>query len=177
MVYEFWYCVVNYIINVWQRGVGVAPESCLHNQRQHSEPAGQRRWELDGEQWTDGVRQVFENSNNTSPNKAQHPPLQGKSSFQQPTPNVSFLIWYFLHYCEPKKPNFAFNNFLHVCYRRISTVCTLVSCCSLERRFPCCCCCLPARTSAPATGLWWASRSMGSPCPCRSLSWVGGEKT
>lgn len=69
----------------------------------------------------------------------------------------------------------ACNNFLRVCDRRISTVCTLVSCCSLERRFPCCCCCLPVRTSAPATGLWWASRSMGSPCPCRSLSWVGGE--
>lgn len=59
--------------------------------------------------------------------------------------------------------------------RRTSTACTPASCCSLETRCPCCCCCLPARTSAPATGPWWAPRSRASPCRCRSSSWVGGE--
>lgn len=58
--------------------------------------------------------------------------------------------------------------------RRISMACTPGSCCSLETSCPCCCCCLPVRTSAPATGPWWGPRRPGSPCPCRSLSWVGG---
>lgn len=88
----FWIlCVFNGITVVWQRGVAVASESCLqHSQWQCSEPV-RRRWgrELDGEQWTGGVHQRSEGSGHTSPDEAQHPPLQGNSGFSshlQPLP-------------------------------------------------------------------------------------------
>lgn len=63
----------------------MASESCLHhNQWQCSEPVEQRGRELDGEQRAGGVRQVSESSSHASPDKAQHPPLQGKNGFKQP---------------------------------------------------------------------------------------------
>ncbi len=66
----------------------MASESCLHhNQWQRAEPAERRGRELDGEQRAGGVRQVSESSGHTSPDKAQHPPLQGKHAFKQPPPN------------------------------------------------------------------------------------------
>lgn len=80
---------------MWQRGVGLAPESCLqHGQPQCSEPAGRRGRELDGEPWSGGLCQVSESSSHTSPDKAQHPPLQGKNGRQQPplTPPVWVVL-------------------------------------------------------------------------------------
>lgn len=57
----------------------MAPESCLHHgQWQRSEPVERRGREFDGEQRVGGVRQVSESRSHTSPDKAQHPPLQGK---------------------------------------------------------------------------------------------------
>lgn len=67
--------VVNIIIVVSQGGVGLATESCLqHNKWQRSEPGGR---ELGGERRPGGVHQISESSGHTSPDKAQHPPLQG----------------------------------------------------------------------------------------------------
>lgn len=77
--------------HVWQRGVGVAPESCLHStERWRSEPVERRGGELDGERRSDGFRQVSEISRHASPDEAQHPPLQGKES---PDICVSRRIW------------------------------------------------------------------------------------
>lgn len=57
----------------------MASESQLQcNRRQCSEPVERGR-ELDGEQRAGGVGQVSESSNHASPDKAQHPPLQGKT--------------------------------------------------------------------------------------------------
>lgn len=72
--------VVLTALSLWQGGVGVASESCLHhNQWQCSEPVEWRGRELDGEQRPGGVHQVSAACSHASLDKAQHPPLQGKT--------------------------------------------------------------------------------------------------
>lgn len=96
-----------------------------------------------------------------------------------PATATSKLFLIFILFQNSKdKVNLNFYTYISLCifcfHRLTNMACTPVSCCSLETRSPCCCCCLQVRISAPATGLWWAPKSPASPCPCRSLSWVGG---
>lgn len=91
----FWTSLLTYyarfvdcVFTVWQRGVDVASESCLHcSQWRCSESVGRWGREHDGEQQYGGIRQVSESSSHTSPDEAQHPPLQGKHYF----PATSYL--------------------------------------------------------------------------------------
>lgn len=90
--------VVLTALSLWQGGVGVASESCLHhNQWQCSEPVKWRGRELDGEQRPGGVHQVSAACSHASLDKAQHPPLQGKTG-------LSHLEHHLLcYYCYERK--------------------------------------------------------------------------
>lgn len=66
---------------VSQGGVGLAAESCLqHNKRQRPVPGGRQ---LHGERRTGRLHKVAEGGGHASPDEAQHPPLQGATSFAE----------------------------------------------------------------------------------------------